>query len=74
VLPYTQSLTGMQDEVAFLNDAAVADRLLGDVSASRPELAPNVSFVNGFLAARANNGDKEITKLWRKFEGLGMPP
>ncbi len=73
VRPYINSLTGMQDELGFLNDAAVADRLLGDVSASRPELTANVSFVKGFLAARATNDDREIVKLWRRFKRIGMP-
>lgn len=73
VRPYIKFLTGMQDELGFLNDAAVADRLLGDVSASRPELSANVSFVKGFLAARTTNDDKQIIKLWRRFERIGMP-
>lgn len=73
VRPYIQSLTGLQDELGFLNDAAVADRLLGDVSASRPELSAQVGFIKGFLAARTSNDDKEIFRLWKRFERIGMP-
>jgi inorganic triphosphatase YgiF len=73
VRPYIKSLTAMQDELGLLNDAAVADKLLGDVSASRPELSANVGFVKGFLAARTSGDDKEIIRLWRRFERIGMP-
>ena len=73
VRPYVKSLTAMQDDLGFLNDAAVADRLLGDVATSRPELSANVGFVKGFLAARTNHDDKAIIKLWRRFERIGMP-
>jgi inorganic triphosphatase YgiF len=73
VRPYIKSLTGLQDELGFLNDAAVAGRLLGDVSASRPELSADVGFVKGFLVARTSNDDKEIIRLWKRFERIGMP-
>lgn len=73
VRPYIKSLNGLQDELGFTNNAAVADRLLGDVSASRPELSVDVGFVKGFLAARATTEDKKIIKLWRQFERIGIP-
>ena len=73
VRPYIKSLTSMQEELGFLNDAAVADRLLADISASRPDLLASVGFVKGFLAARTNSNDEKIIKLWRRFERIGMP-
>lgn len=71
--PYIRSLTGLQDELGLLNDAAVADRLLGDVSASRPELSEEVGFVKGFLAARTIHDDKEIIERWKRFKRIGVP-
>jgi triphosphatase len=73
VRPYIKGLTGLQDELGFLNDAAVADRLLTDLSAAQPQLQANAGFVKGFLAARVKNDDKVITRLWKRFEPIGMP-
>lgn len=70
---YIKALTGLQDELGFLNDVAVADRLLTDMPAAAPQLAANVGFVKGFLAARTKNDDKEIIRLWKRFERIGMP-
>ena len=73
VRPYIKGLTGLQDELGFLNDAAVADRLLTDMSAAQPELQASAGFVKGFLAARVKSDDKVITKLWKRFEPIPMP-
>jgi triphosphatase len=73
VRPYVKSLTAMQDELGFLNDAAVADRLLSGLAAGSPDLTANASFVQGFLAARSSSDDKEIIKLWQRFKRLGVP-
>jgi inorganic triphosphatase YgiF len=72
VRPYVKALSGLQDELGQLNDAAVADRLLGELAA-RPELAASVGFARGFLAARTRNEDKKVRKLWRRFEPLPRP-
>lgn len=73
VRPYVKGLTALQDELGFLNDAAVADRLLTDMSAAQPELQAGTSFVKGFLAARVKTDDRVITKLWRRFKSIPMP-
>jgi triphosphatase len=73
VQPYIKALTGLQDELGYLNDAVVAHRLLSAMPSSQPELAANVGFVQGFLAARTRNDDKAVIKLWERFEGLGTP-
>ncbi len=73
VQPYIKALTGLQDELGYLNDAAVAHRLLATMPAAQPELAAGVGFVKGFLAARTTNDDKEVIALWQRFERLGMP-
>jgi triphosphatase len=73
VRPYIKALTGLQDELGYLNDVAVAHRLLAEMPASQPELTANVGFVTGFLAARARNDDTQIVRLWKRFERIGMP-
>jgi triphosphatase len=73
VRPYIKGLTALQDELGFLNDAAVADRLLTDMSVAQPELQAGTSFVKGFLAARAKADDRPIRKLWKRFKSIPMP-
>jgi triphosphatase len=73
VRPYVKALSGLQDELGYLNDAAVADRLLSEISAAQPQLAASVGFAKGFLAARAKNEDQKVLKLWRKFEPVARP-
>ncbi len=73
VRPYIKGLTGLQDELGFLNDVAVAERLLSTLSANRPELQANASFVKGFLAARVDSDNRMLDKRWKKFDRIGMP-
>lgn len=73
VRPYIKGLTGLQDELGLLNDAAVAERLLTSMTSGQPQLGGSVGFVKGFLAARAISEDKTIVKLWKKFALVGVP-
>jgi triphosphatase len=73
VRPYIKGLTGLQDELGFLNDAAVADRLLADVAAGEPTLEAGAGFSRGFLAAQVNSDGKKIIKLWKKFAPIRLP-
>jgi CHAD domain-containing protein len=73
VRPYVKALAGLQDELGYLNDAAVADRLLGEMAAAQPQLAASIGFAKGFLAARVKNEDRKLLKLWRKFEPIARP-
>lgn len=71
--PYIKALTGLQDELGLLNDAVVADRLLGDLAAGQPQLAAGAGFASGVLAERVRNDGDAIIKLWRKFVRIGLP-
>jgi CHAD domain-containing protein len=73
VRPYVKALSGLQDELGYLNDAAVAERLLTEMSTAKPQLESSVSFTKGFLAARVKNEDKKVLKLWRRFEPVARP-
>lgn len=73
VRPYIKGLTSLQDELGFLNDAAVADRLLAELSAGQPQLEAHAGFARGFLAAQVNRDSKQIVKLWKKFAPIPLP-
>lgn len=73
VRPYVKALSGLQDELGYLNDATVAGRLLDEMSAAQPQLAPSVGFAKGYLTARARNEDKKVLKMWRNFEPVDRP-
>lgn len=73
VRPYIKALTGLQDELGYLNDAAVADRLLTGMPAAQPQLESEVGFVRGYLAARSKNDDQKILRLWKRFSKIPMP-
>ncbi|MES2149859.1 MAG: CHAD domain-containing protein [Pseudomonadota bacterium] len=71
--PYVQALARLQDELGYLNDATVADRLLGELSAGQTELCGGIGFIKGVLAARVKHDDKQIGKLWRQFARMKLP-
>ena len=73
VSPYVKGLTGVQDELGFLNDVSVAERLLSGLSKDQPQLQEGVGFAKGFLAARVRNDDKKIVKLWKQFASIEPP-
>jgi inorganic triphosphatase YgiF len=73
VRPYVKGLTSLQDELGFLNDAAVADRLLAEVAAAEPQLEAGAGFARGFLAAQVNSDGRKIVKLWKKFAPIRLP-
>lgn len=73
VRSYVKALAGLQDELGFLNDAAVADRLLTELSANQSQLEGSVGFAKGFLSGRVINDDRNILKLWKQFKRIGIP-
>lgn len=73
VRPYVKALTGLQDELGYLNDAAVADRLLAELAPGEAQLDASVGFARGYLAARIQNDDKAILKLWKRCARIGTP-
>lgn len=70
---YVKALTGLQDELGYLNDAAVAERLLAELAPGEPQLDASVGFARGYLVARIANDDQAILKLWHRFARIGMP-
>ena len=73
VRPYVAALSTLQDELGWLNDAAVADHLLKQLQDGQVRLEAGAGFVRGYLASRVKNGDKKIRKLWKKFAPMKLP-
>ncbi len=73
VLPFVEALTGLQDALGWLNDAAVADGLLRQLSHNHPGVQHSIGYVRGYLAARTESDAHKLGKLNRKFSGLKCP-
>lgn len=87
VQPYVGRLSVLQDELGWLNDVQVADRLLQqlpEVQAAQAEQADqfaqdglrlHAAFIRGYLAARAQAQGKDgrMHKAWRRFKAARLP-
>lgn len=84
VQPYVGRLSVLQDELGWLNDVQVADRLLQqlpDVQADQADqsaqdgLRLHAAFIRGYLAARAQaqGTDGRMHKAWRRFKAARLP-
>lgn len=87
VKPYVGRLSALQDELGWLNDVQVADRLLQqlpEVQAGQADQADqsaqdglrlHAAFVRGYLAARAQaqGADGRMHKAWRRFKAARLP-
>jgi triphosphatase len=73
VQPYADALARLQDELGWLNDAAVADRLLTQLQDGQVRLEGGAGFIRGYLAARACGGERKIRKRWEKFTSIKLP-
>lgn len=71
--PYVKALGALQDELGKVNDAAVADRLLGQLENTRHDLAGAIASVRAGLAEKmAGNGGK-ARKLWKRYTAVKLP-
>ncbi|MFA6070962.1 MAG: CYTH and CHAD domain-containing protein [Janthinobacterium sp.] len=84
VQPHVGRLSALQDELGWLNDVQVADRLLQqlpDVQADQADksaqdgLRLHAAFIRGYLAARAQAQGKDgrMHKAWRRFKAARLP-
>lgn len=76
VRSYVGALSKLQDELGWLNDAAVADRLLRRFEppdSASGELAGSAGFARGYLAARIDQDVPKVTKLWKQFSSVKPP-
>ena len=70
---YISGLAALQDGLGWLNDAAVADRLLREIGALHQEVAPGASFARGYLCATMKQDLPGLNRLWEKFESTETP-
>jgi triphosphatase len=64
---YIGTLAGLQDELGRLNDMAVADHLLKEVTLRRADLRESTSFIRGFLMAYTESEAGKVRSRWKKF-------
>jgi len=73
VLPFIGVLSTLQEELGWLNDAVVADRLLQQLLDRQYNMVASVSFVRGYLASSVKNDDRKVCMLWKKFVQMELP-
>ena len=73
VKPYVKALAALQDQLGWMNDAAVAQRLLDDLSHSRAQLDESIGFARGYLVARGREAERRLDKAWKHFAPLRVP-
>lgn len=69
VRPYVKALSTLQDRLGWLNDAAVADRLLQEVGV----LHEGTGIILQALLVHGKQGDRKTRKAWKKFAALKLP-
>jgi triphosphatase len=70
---YVKSLSHLQDELGWLNDMAVAGRLLRDLGSERIDLQGRAEFVRGYLMGCAEEHGEKVEGLWKKFRRFDLP-
>jgi inorganic triphosphatase YgiF len=70
---YLSALSAMQEELGWLNDAAVADELLAQLQLANPSAAADAAFARGYLTASIYGSGADIRPLWKNF-ARARPP
>lgn len=70
---YVRRLAALQDALGWLNDTAVADRLLHEIEVGHAELAGSASFARGHLCAATKQAMPGLVKLWGQFRSMKPP-
>jgi inorganic triphosphatase YgiF len=73
VKDYVSSLSDLQEELGWLNDAAVAIGLLGQLQAGDPHVASSAAFARGYLYACVYNDHAHLMQLWSRFADVDPP-
>jgi len=69
VRDYVRALSGLQELLGTLNDAATADRIARALREDgKPDQLEGLGLLRGWSAARAQTSRKQLTKAWSKFE------
>ncbi|KWE57457.1 CYTH and CHAD domain-containing protein [Burkholderia sp. MSMB2157WGS] len=70
---YVATLSTLQDDLGWRNDAVVADRLLDSLPRAHGDTASGAAFVRGFWASRVAADYAHMKKLWKRFRRLSPP-
>jgi triphosphatase len=70
---YLKGLEILQESLGWLNDAAVADRLLRETATRRPELMSGASFARGCLCATIKHDLPGLDRVWKRFNSRKLP-
>lgn len=61
-----KGMTGLQDELGWINDVAVADGLLQHFHQTDPQLDQQAGFARGYLAAELEGRVRKLEREWKK--------
>ncbi|HEY0063903.1 MAG TPA: CHAD domain-containing protein [Telluria sp.] len=67
------ALAQVQDALGAMNDAQVADRLLGELAGAHPEVAQTAAFACGVLAARTQADSVNLHALAKQVRSVRLP-
>ncbi|MDN7759223.1 CYTH and CHAD domain-containing protein [Burkholderia multivorans] len=70
---YVGTLSELQDDLGWRNDAVVAPRLLDSLPHDAADTVAGAAFVRGFWASRAAADYVQMKKLWKRFRRLSPP-
>lgn len=73
VKDYVGSLSSLQQELGWLNDAAVAIDLLGQLQLADRQTASSAAFARGFLFAAVHGHNEQLMRLWKQFNQTSPP-
>ena len=73
VQPFLKMLAAIQNELGYLNDAAVADFLLKELQLEQKSLADSIKKSRAYLRSRSKSDVKIIHKLWENFALIMLP-
>ncbi|WP_158598055.1 CHAD domain-containing protein [Noviherbaspirillum saxi] len=71
--PYVRALSQLQNELGWMNDVAVGDRLLKELQEEQDTLAGTAAYIRGYLAGSVEADKKQLEKLWKKFKVMKLP-
>ena len=73
VRTYLAALSELQDGLGWLNDLAVADRLLLELQGEADGVAASAAYARGFLACHLQHAPKQMQRSWNRFALLKLP-
>lgn len=67
-----QGMSALQDELGWINDAAVADGLLQHFHQTDPQLDQQAGFARGYLAAELEGRVRRLERTWKKSSAAAL--